>query len=103
MDSRRDFMLAAVSMAAVAPIAALAVPAKRGMRISVDDPGYDARARYDVFLDGVAVKRCFTADEAEGYVVVAAVDEHGCMYLNAAKTDVVSETRYGRVRIQRIA
>lgn len=47
------------------------------MRVSVkkDDPGYTKDAyKYKVFLDGVEIKHCFTADEERGKAFVEIID-----------------------------
>lgn len=77
------------------------------MRLSVmpGDAGYRAyrclprSVRPRVFLDGEAVRRCATADTRRGFVLVFAMDTAGQAVLNARRTDVKMERRYGRVEI----
>lgn len=46
------------------------------MRISVlpDDPGYAVHPACDVYLDGVKIHNCYTADDERGEVVVLDTD-----------------------------
>jgi hypothetical protein len=77
------------------------------VRISVnrDDPGYEnfvswQRAR--VFLDGVERNGVVTADEEARLIVMVARDEAGDVRLNKEGTEVLYETLYGHVRVERI-
>lgn len=77
------------------------------MRLSVmpGDAGYRAYRRLPrslrprVLLDGVEVRRCVTVDTRRGFVLVFAMDAAGQAVLNARRTDVKMERRYGRVEI----
>jgi hypothetical protein len=74
------------------------------MRITVldGDPGrmINLRSeRYRVFLNDVEVRRCLTADDEKGEVVVVVEDEHG--HIVTEHGEVKRVTRHGRVRIQK--
>ncbi|WP_097570907.1 hypothetical protein [Escherichia coli] len=74
------------------------------MRLTVldDDPGIKinpTRERYAVYLDGVAVKYVFTADDEKGEVIAALPDERG--YMTAENGQVKRQTLYGKVTIKR--
>jgi len=74
------------------------------MRITVldDDPGRKinlAQERYKVYVDGVEVKRVFTADDEKGEVIAAVQDERG--YMTAENGEVKRQTLYGKVTIER--
>lgn len=78
------------------------------MRLSTDpaDPGFDhwrrlrlARKRPQVFLDGVELRCCFTADEEARTVVQAVLDERGMSVLDRATERVKRRTLHGDVRI----
>lgn len=73
------------------------------MRVTVldNEPGRKInpeRERYYVFLDGVEVKHCFTADDIKGEVVEAVTDAQGRMI--AGKGEVKRRTRHGKVIIE---
>ena len=73
------------------------------MRVSIrsDDPGYDYNAiGSKVFVDGVEVKNCFTADEEMGVAWCFAVDEEGKFFIDPENTDSCKEIEVrGKVRI----
>jgi len=74
------------------------------MRVTVldDDPGeriIPGRERITVYLDGVEVPRCFTADDVKGEVVDGEADDKG--RLLSVNGEVQRRTRYGQVRIER--
>lgn len=74
------------------------------MRITAldDDPGRKinpAQERYKVYIDGVEVKRVFTADDEKGEVIAAVLDDRG--YMTAENGEVKRQSFYGRVIIQR--
>ncbi|WP_108701707.1 hypothetical protein [Phytobacter sp. SCO41] len=74
------------------------------MRVTVldDDPGeriIPGRERITVYLDGVMVSRCFTADDVKGEVVVAEADGHGRVL--SVNGEVKRRIRHGQVRIER--
>ena len=80
-------------------IAAVGLPRKYG-RLGVGDVrdlGYSP-AKAQVFLDGQQVHDCFLLDDIEGWVEVYKRNAEGRIYLNAARTEAVSERRYGRVQ-----
>lgn len=56
-----------------------------------------------VYCDDIEVKNCITANVAEGWCEVFAVNAEGRKYLNAARTDAVRQRIYGTVRIERKA
>jgi hypothetical protein len=73
------------------------------MRLTVldDDPGiriYPGQ-RYKVYLDGEEVKSCFTADDENGEVIAAVLDEHDRMI--AENGEVKWQTLFGTVRIKK--
>lgn len=75
------------------------------MRLTVldDDPGRKINPgveRYTVYLDGVEVKHCYTADDEKGEVIAAVHDERG--YVVADNGGVKRQTLYGAVRIERL-
>lgn len=75
------------------------------MRISTrpDDPGYGAYLRgsgAEVFLDGVEIGRCLTADDQLGLVVVYKVHPDGSLCIDRKTNEVLTETLYGKVKIQ---
>jgi hypothetical protein len=75
------------------------------MRISIDDsdPGNAlfkrvvAASAISVFLDGVRVTECYTADTARGYVICAATDGRG--HIIVVDGEVQHKTRRGRVEL----
>lgn len=74
------------------------------MRLTVldDDPGRKinlAQERYTVYLDGVEVKKVYTADDEKGEVIAAVHDERG--YVVAENGEVKRQTLYGKVLIKR--
>lgn len=73
------------------------------MRLTVldDDPGIKIHPdkRIKVFLDGVEVQRCVTADDEKGEVIILASDENGFML--AVNGEVMYQTLHGIVRIER--
>lgn len=73
------------------------------MRLTVleDDPGIKVHpdSRIKVFLDGVEVKFCLTADDEKGEIITAVTDERGCMV--AENGNVKRQTLQGTVRIER--
>lgn len=73
------------------------------MRLSTreDDPGYvRGLAGVKVFFNGYERKHVFTADEEKGMIVAAALDAQGRVQLNADRSDVLTETLYGVVRME---
>lgn len=75
------------------------------MRLTVldDDPGVKIesyRERYKVFLDGIEVKYCLTADDEKGEVIAAVTDEQGRLQVEGR--GVKRQTLYGKVLIERI-
>lgn len=75
------------------------------MRLTVldNDPGVKiepCRERYKVFLDGIEVKYCFTADDEKGEVIAAVTNEQGRM--QAEGGEVKRQTLYGKIQIERI-
>ncbi len=74
------------------------------MRITVldDDPGervIPGRERITVYLDGVKVKSCLTADDVKGEVVDIERDYRG--HIVAVNGELQSRVRYGQVKIER--
>lgn len=72
------------------------------MRLSVDaeDPGYSPAARgATVFLDGVMVRDCVTADDERGEVIVFKHDADGKPLIDWVNQCIVKERRRGQVRI----
>lgn len=73
------------------------------MRLTVldDDPGIRINPgdHYKVYLDGVEVKSCFTADDEKGEVIKAVTDEQGRMI--AQFGEIKRQTLYGTVRIEK--
>lgn len=77
------------------------------MRFSTDDadPGYAnwrAFRPLRVLLDGKELKRAQMADSDIGEAIVNSENEHGCAYLNEAKTEVVTETVRGAITFELI-
>ena len=77
------------------------------MRASADpfDLGYINWVRdkpLRVFLNGVEISRVVTADEEQRLVVQARADENGNSILNADKTEILFDTLYGDVRIEKV-
>lgn len=73
------------------------------MRVSVHktDVGYSHEAVwFNVYLDGVKLERCFTADEELGEAWVYKADENGKLIM--AGGEVVKECLRGRVELRRI-
>lgn len=74
------------------------------MRITVldDDPGeliISGRERITVYLDGVEVKYCLTANDGKGEVVDTERDDKGrALVVNG---EVQRRIRHGQVRIER--
>lgn len=73
------------------------------MRLTVldDDPGIriNPGQHYKIYLDGVEVKLCFTADDEKGEVIAAVLDEHERMI--AENGEVKRQTLFGKVRIEK--
>jgi len=73
------------------------------MRLTVldDDPGIKIHPdpRIKVFLDGVEVKHCVTADDEKSEVIILASDENGFML--ALNGEVKYQALHGIVRIER--
>ncbi|MBJ9137904.1 hypothetical protein [Citrobacter farmeri] len=74
------------------------------MRLTVldDDPGRKINPgveRYIVYLDGVEIKHCYTADDEKGEVIAAVHDERG--YVATENGEVKRQTLYGTVIIKR--
>jgi hypothetical protein len=66
------------------------------------DPGYqpaDTTSRALVFFNGVPVQGVFTADEEQGLIVQAVLDEKGKRQLAPCKTKILTEVRKGHVHI----
>lgn len=73
------------------------------MRLSTDkeDPGYSPTAQpARVFFNGAEVRGVFTADEEQRLIVQAVLDEHGHFQIAPCKTKVLTDVRYGDVRIE---
>lgn len=75
------------------------------MRLTVldDDPGRKINPgveRYAVFLNGAEVKHVYSADDEEGKVISAVLDERG--YVATENGEVKRQTLYGTVRIERL-
>lgn len=74
------------------------------MRVSAlkGDPGYSPHSvGVNVFLDGEPISHCFTADDDQGLVVVADLDENGHYRIDLATEQVIMRYRFGIVRIER--
>lgn len=73
------------------------------MRISIrkDDPGYHPMAyKCEAYLDGVKLRRCFTADEEKGEVYCYEEDENGKIFIDPEKPDCIKEiVLYGKVKV----
>lgn len=73
------------------------------MRLTVldDDSGIriNLGEHYKVYLDGVEVKSCFTADDEKGEVIKAVTDEQGRMVAQFGK--IRRQTLNGTVRIEK--
>lgn len=70
------------------------------MRLTVLDDDHDRKIhigteRYRVFVDGVQVRHVFTADDDNGKVVCAVLNERGHMY--AESGEVTRQTLRGEV------
>lgn len=81
------------------------------MRVSVEplDPvGLKGRDQFliqhrrhaEVFLDGVKVTHCFTADDEEGFVLRARLNDEGRIYLLPGTDTVATEILRGKVEIR---
>lgn len=72
------------------------------MRISVDqdDPGYVRGIRAKVFLNGVEVNSCFTADEELGQVIIPGRDKSGLLIVDKEKDEILRIHLFGSVRIE---
>lgn len=75
------------------------------MRMSTDpqDPGHEAYLKgrpVRVFFDGAEIKGVMTADEEKRLIVAAVLDDKGGYQLDKSKQAVLTETRYGHVRIE---
>ena len=74
------------------------------MRKSVkkDDKGYDPNAamNYEVWLNGLKVDDCFTADEESGEVWVHVKDNEGRLVLDLEKNEIKSKCLKGKVEIK---
>ena len=78
------------------------------MRLSAmrGDAGYRSYRRLPrgvishVFIEGVYVTDCVTADTRRGFVLVAVRDGQGRMVINARHSAVVLQCIYGRVAIE---
>jgi hypothetical protein len=75
------------------------------MRLSVDkdDPGCVegiSCTRVTVFFNGEEKRTVITADEEQGMIVCAVLDEMGRVQIDKAKGEAMKETLYGNVRIE---
>jgi len=77
------------------------------MRISADkeDPGFEnfnpGEHTYKVFLDGVEVDHCITADEEEGFVFLYIPNNNGTGFIVSDDGEsILSGEKYGEVVIQ---
>jgi hypothetical protein len=72
------------------------------MRISVDknDPGFDERRAMDatVYLDGVEIRNCVTADEELGECICFVLDRHGPLQ-DDGSYETLTEVKRGVVKI----
>ena len=71
------------------------------MRLSVitSDPGFDPiKTNMKVFLDGVYLDNCLTADEEEGMVLIYSKDKNG-LYIRLGMSEIQTEVKYGKVKI----
>ena len=75
------------------------------MRASVirADPGYRIDAfLYKVFLDGVELQHCLTADEEKGEAICYVVDKlTGLVSIEPGTDHTVTRTLYGNVEIRK--
>lgn len=74
------------------------------MRLTMldDDPGekvIPGRERITVYLDGVEVKRCLTADDEKGEVVCIMANDEGRILVENGESK--RHTLHGSVRIER--
>jgi hypothetical protein len=65
------------------------------MRLRAGDP--ECGPNVEVYLDGVLQTHVIEADEEAGRIVLL---KDGIARLNASKTEVLTTTKYGRVRIR---
>jgi len=74
------------------------------MRKSVkkNDKGYDPYAgmHYEVWLNGLKVDDCFTADEESGEVWIYVKDNEGWFIIDLEKNEVKSKCLKGKVEIK---
>lgn len=73
------------------------------MRVSVDsnDPGWTPHliGHVKVFFEGAERRYVFTADEEKRMCIVYVLDDNGNLMLNESRTEILTETIYGHVRI----
>lgn len=58
------------------------------------------RRNAEVFLDGVKVTHCFTADDEEGFVLRARLNDKGHVYLLPGTDTIATEILRGKVEIR---
>jgi hypothetical protein len=78
------------------------------MRVSIysSDPGFQnwehGRRQYEVRCNGQIVPYAFTADDREGYVLSADLDENGKPRLHGWPEEIATRELYGMVEIREI-
>lgn len=53
-----------------------------------------------IFFNGVEVRNVVTADEEEGFILQIVVDASGLAQLAPCGTEILTEKKYGKVRIE---
>lgn len=70
------------------------------MKKSIYDPGFDFS--YEAYLDGQKVEGCVMADEENGMVQLYKRDDEGNYIINNRYKILVTEYKYGKVKIKRL-
>lgn len=100
--NRRGFMMAFAAGAIIPPVPTC----HGGVRVSVreGDPGYDPDShRYRVYVDGVEVRDCFTADERTGEAWCYVRGADGKLKITRPGGALVEFAKRGVVRVVKLA
>lgn len=57
--------------------------------------------RFDVYLDGERLDKCFEADDEAGYARCYATDDNGQPIVDGSGEDLVTVTKYGKVEFRK--
>jgi hypothetical protein len=94
---RRNFIKASLATVALCSVSVKADSYRHKGNVKANS---QSGTRHKAYLDGREVSAdCTEADDVQGYVVLL-VRKDGKVQMNEAMTDILTEKRYGRVRIE---